>query len=112
VPPSSKPRAEKVLLRALDLALDRHASVPQLLALVKRAGWALVPRAIEANDGEMDDLVRKALWAAAYHHMDPLRNAYSQVVQYSEQLLEDRFAILHQLKDVAPSDEEREVAAG
>lgn len=107
MPPSSKPAAEKVLLRALDLALDRHASVPQLLALVKRAGWVLVPRRIDINDdGELDELVRTAALSAVYHHEDPLAQVYASVVAYAESALEDRFAILHKLKAVAPTEEE------
>lgn len=110
VPPADRPRAETVLLRALDIALDRRATVPQLLGLVKRAGWALVPRRIEENDGEVDDLVRVAALNAAYQHDDPLRAVYAAVIEYSDQALTDRFAVLHRLEAVTP--EEREVLAG
>lgn len=92
-PERPRPVAELQLLRALELAVRRGATAAQLLELLARAGWALVPRSAP-RDGEVWDLVRTTALAAAYRADDVFAATYAAVVEQAENTLRRHLALV------------------
>ncbi|MCY3019810.1 MAG: hypothetical protein NTW87_12385, partial [Planctomycetota bacterium] len=105
-----RPAAEVTLLRALELAVQRRASAEQLLDLLQRAGWALVPRTAP-RDGETWDLVRTVALSAAYRADDVFASTYAAVVEQAENTLRRRLDLVARARALPPSELDVEVPA-
>lgn len=105
-----RPAAEVTLLRALELAVQRRASAEQLLDLLQRAGWALVPRTAP-RDGETWDLVRTVALSAAYRADDVFEACYSAVIEQAENTVRRRLDLVARIRALPPSELDAEVSA-
>ena len=99
-----RPVAEVLLLRALEIASERGLGAGQVLDLLKRAGWALVPREAP-KDSEVWDMCRTAAVNAAYSSDDIFAAVYAAVVGQAENTLRNHLAILDRLADLPPAEE-------
>jgi hypothetical protein len=107
---ASGPAPDVLLLRALEIAVRRQATAAQLLELLRRAGWALVPRTAP-KDGETWDLVRTVALSAAYRSDDVFEACYTAVVEQSENTLRRHLEIVARARAVPPAPLEAKVSA-